>query len=479
MSIYINQLIKSQNMKKIYLLSLLLFIALITNAQKAKYVFYFIGDGMGLNPINVTEMYLAEKEKHIGISPLTFASFPIAGYATSFSATNSVTDSSAGGTALATGIKTYNGAIGVDKNKNIIESIAAKAKKNGKKVGIATSVSIDHATPASFYAHQIDRNMYYEIALDLPKAGFDFYAGSGFLKPETTYKKEQTNSIYPIIKEAGYTIVKGTKDYNEDKDKAKKIVMIQEDGYDEKSLQYAIDRKNGDMTLHEITESAIDFLTKDNKKGFFLMIEGGKIDWALHANDVATMCHEIIDFDNAIKVAYDFYKKHPNETLIVITADHDTGGLGMGTGKYELNLKTIDYQKSSADILSMKISQLRKEKKGKVEWKDIYEILKKEFGFWDKIAINWDNEKKLRDEYENSFVKCNSHLDENMYSKTEPLATIAKEILNNEAKLAWSSSGHSGAYVPVFAIGVNAKLFQGKMDNTDIPKKICKAAGYK
>ena len=230
-------------MKKVYLLSLLLFIALITNAQKAKYVFYFIGDGMGLNPINVTEMYLAEKEKHIGISPLTFASFPIAGYATSFSATNSVTDSSAGGTALATGIKTYNGAIGVDKNKNIIESIAAKAKKNGKKVGIATSVSIDHATTASFYAHQIDRNMYYEIALDLPKAGFDFYAGSGFLKPETTYKKEQTNSIYPIIKEAGYTIVKGTKDYNEDKDKAKKIVMIQEDGYDEKSLPYAIDRK--------------------------------------------------------------------------------------------------------------------------------------------------------------------------------------------------------------------------------------------
>ena len=134
--------------------------------------------------------------------------------------------------------------------------------------------------------------------------------------------------------------------------------------------------KNGDMTLYEITESAIDFLTKDNKKGFFLMIEGGKIDWALHANDAATMCHEIIDFDNAIKVAYDFYKKHPNETLIVITADHDTGGLGMGTGKYELNLKTIDYQKSSADILSMKISQLRKEKKDKVEWKDIYEILR-------------------------------------------------------------------------------------------------------
>ena len=162
-----------------------LFFVLLTSgmayAQQAKYVFYFIGDGMGVNQVNGTEMYLAEQEGRIGVKPLLFTSFPVASMATTFSATNSVTDSSAAGTALATGAKTYNGAIGMDDNKSVLQSVAERAKKSGKKVGVTTSVSVDHATPAAFYAHQPDRGMYYEIALDLPKAGFDFYA-VGFKK---------------------------------------------------------------------------------------------------------------------------------------------------------------------------------------------------------------------------------------------------------------------------------------------------------
>ena len=172
-----------------------LFFVLLTSgmayAQQAKYVFYFIGDGMGVNQVNGTEMYLAEQEGRIGVKPLLFTSFPVASMATTFSATNSVTDSSAAGTALATGAKTYNGAIGMDDNKSVLQSVAERAKKSGKKVGVTTSVSVDHATPAAFYAHQPDRGMYYEIALDLPKAGFDFYAGGGFLKPDKTYDKKE------------------------------------------------------------------------------------------------------------------------------------------------------------------------------------------------------------------------------------------------------------------------------------------------
>ena len=135
---------------------------------------------MGVNQVNGTEMYQGERQGRIGTEPLCFASFPYATMATTFSATNGVTDSSAGGTALATGRKTYNGAIGVDLDTATIHSIAWQAKQSGRKVGIATSVSIDHATPAAFYAHQASRKMYYEIASDLPEAGFDFYAGSGF-----------------------------------------------------------------------------------------------------------------------------------------------------------------------------------------------------------------------------------------------------------------------------------------------------------
>ena len=132
-----------------------LFFVLLTSgmayAQQAKYVFYFIGDGMGVNQVNGTEMYLAEQEGRIGVKPLLFTSFPVASMATTFSATNSVTDSSAAGTALATGAKTYNGAIGMDDNKSVLQSVAERAKKSGKKVGVTTSVSVDHATPGPWY----------------------------------------------------------------------------------------------------------------------------------------------------------------------------------------------------------------------------------------------------------------------------------------------------------------------------------------
>ena len=296
----------------------LLFVLLtgVTYAQQAKYVFYFIGDGMGVNQVNGTEMYLAEQEGRIGVTPLLFTQFPAVGVATTFSATNSVTDSSAAGTALATGVKTYNGAIGMDDQKNVIQSVAEKAKKAGKKVGVTTSVSVDQATPAAFYAHQPNRSMYYEIALDLPKANFDFYAGGGFLKPTTTADKKEAPSIFPIIEEAGYTIAKGIDDFKVKSTQADKMILIQKDGANPSCLPYSIDRKDGDMTLAEITESAVSFLTKGKNKGFFLMVEGGKIDWACHSNDPATVFEEVIDMDNAIKVAYEFYKKHPKNVVI-------------------------------------------------------------------------------------------------------------------------------------------------------------------
>ena len=438
-------------MKRLFYFFLFVCVAVIANAQ-AKYVFYFIGDGMGVNQVNGTEMYRAEIQKgRIGVEPLLFTQFPVGTMATTFSATNSVTDSSAAGTALSTGEKTYNGSIGMDDQKNPLQTVAEKAKKAGKRVGVTTSVSVDHATPAAFYAHQPDRNMYYEIATDLPKAGFDFYAGAGFLKPTTTYDKKEAPSIFLMFEEAGYTIARG----------------------------YAIDSKEGDLTLAQITESAIDFLTKGKNKGFFLMVEGGKIDWACHGNDAATVFHEVADMDNAIKVAYEFYKKHPKETLIVVTADHETGGIALGTGKYALNLKALENQKASAEVLSKKISDLRKAKNNHVAWEDIKNLLSEEMGFWSVLPITWEQEKKLRDEYEKSFVRNKVEFAESMYAKTEPMAAKAKEVMDQIAMVGWTSGGHSAGYVPVFAIGAGSDLFIGKMDNTEIPKRIAKAGGYK
>ncbi len=458
---------------------LFLLVAFAAKAQQAKYVFYFIGDGMGLNQVNTTEMYLGEQQGRIGTEPLCFASFPVAGMATTFSASNSITDSAAGGTALATGVKTYNGAIGVDANKERVMSVAERAKRAGKKVGVTTSVSVDHATPAAFYGHQPDRSMYYEIALQLPEAGFDFYAGSGFLKPARTFDKKDAPSIYPIIEQAGYTIARGIDEYQAKAGDADKMVLIQKDGTDASSLPYAIDRNEGDMTLAQITESAIDFLSRDNKKGFFLMVEGGKIDWACHSNDPATMVKEVIDMDNAVRVAYEFYKKHPKETLIVITADHETGGLGLGNSNYTLNLKSLDCQKQSVDLLSRAITDLRKAKGNKATWEDVKALLTERMGFWGELTPTWEQEKMLRDEFESSFVRNKVVFEESLYSKTEPLAAVAKKVLSQMSKLGWTTGSHSAEYVPVFAVGAGSKLFMGKMDNTDIPKRIAKAAGYK
>lgn len=449
------------------------------NAQQAKYVFYFIGDGMGVNQVNGTEMYLAEQEGRIGVKPLLFTTFPVASMATTFSATNSVTDSSAAGTALATGTKTYNGAIGMDDNKNVLQTVAEKAKKAGKKVGVTTSVSVDHATPAAFFAHQPNRNMYYEIALDLPKADFDFYAGGGFLKPTTTADKKEAPSIFPIFEEAGYTIARGLDEYKSKAGSANKMVLIQKEGAEPSCLPYAIDRQEGDLTLAEITESAISFLTKGKNKGFFLMVEGGKIDWACHGNDPATAFEEVVDMDNAVKVAYEFYKKHPNETLIVVTADHETGGLGLGTAKYELFLKSLTNQKQSQDLLSKAITDMRKAKNNKVTWEEMKALLADKMGFWSVLPLSWEQEKMLRDEYEESFVKNHTVFEESLYAKTEPMAATARKVMSQIAMVGWTSGNHTAGYVPVFAVGAGSKLFMGKMDNTEIPKRIAKAAGYK
>ncbi len=451
------------------------------DAQQAKYVFYFIGDGMGVNQVQGTELYLGELEEKIGITPLQFTQFPYATMATTFSATNGVTDSAAAGTALATGNKTKNGAIGVLKDlQTPVYSIATWAKDKGCRVGVATSVSVDHATPAAFYAHAAGRSSYYAIGTDLYKTGFDFYAGSDFLQPEDK-NNPQAENLYQMADQYGYTIARGYKDYLKKSKKAEKMILLQPEASsktDRTAIPYAIDRKKGDMTLQEITRSAINFLSKDLSKGFFLMVEGGKIDWACHSNDAATVFHEIMDFDNAIKVAYEFYSQHPDETLIVITADHETGGFVLGKGPYQLNLQVLKNQKVSENGFTRMINQLRIKTHNQVSWEAVQQALKDNFGFWDKIKLTDAQEARLRTVYEQSLKNQQAKMEKSEYAQDEPLAAEAKRIIDEIALTGWTSGGHSAGYVPVFAIGAGAEKFQNRIDNTEIPVKIAEAAGY-
>lgn len=474
--IYINIYTKSiTNMKKKLLFLFYLLVSILHVQGQAKYIFLFIGDGMGVNQVNATEMYQQSiTNKRTGIQPLTFTQLPISSVSTTCSASNWVTDSSAAGTALACGTKTNNGTIGLDSHQQPISSIAEKAKKKGKKVGIVTSVSIDHATPAAFYAHQPSRDMYYEIGLDLAKSEFDFYGGSGFLKPSTSFTGENKRDLFSIFKEAGYTLTYGMADFLQKNSHANRIIlMAPQKGH---SLPYAIDRTPEDLTLTQITQCAIRFL--DNPEGFFLMVEGGKIDWSCHGNDGATMIQEIQDFDQAVQTALDFYRNHPEETLIVVTADHETGGITLGNDHYNLNVSVLANQKISIDQLSRKISQLRKLKSNNVNWEDIKNLLTREMGFWEKTPITWEQEKKLRDEFEHSFVQNKLKYEHNLYSDQEPIAACAKEILNEKAMINWAHGGHTAGYVPVYAIGIGAEKFQRKLDNTDIPSIIAQIGKY-
>ena len=439
-----------------------------------KYIFYMIGDGMGPNEVLAAEMYQAEMEGKIGRVPLLMTSFPYTGFATTFSASNGITDSAAAGTALATGHKTNNGCLGVDKDSLPVASIAAKLHEAGWPVGIMTSVAIDHATPGAFYAHVVKRSNYYEIGTQLAESGYEFFGGAGFHKPdlgENVFPKGP--NLYDYCEEHGYTFAHGYADA-QTKLEAEKLILVQaEDGIDRtkkaESLPYAIDRQEGDLTLAQITETAISFLAPKGK--FFMMIEGGKIDYAGHSCDGATSIQEVLDFDKAIAVVYEFYKAHPSETLIIVTADHETGGMALGNHKYTLDLQVLQNQKSSSWEINQALKGLYSEFGSKVKWEQVKSLLQNQLGFYDQVAITSDEEAKLKAAYKN-MLKGKGKTEKTLYNDISELGGTAVHLLNKKAKLGWTSHAHTAADVPVFAIGVGAEDFTGWYDNTLIMQKI-------
>jgi len=446
---------------------------------QVKYVFYFIGDGMGVNQINVTETYLAALKGKIGFEPILMSSLPVVGMVNTYSATNGVTDSAAGGTALATGHKTKNGAIGVLEDlQTPCTSIAQWAKNAGKAVGIATTVAITHATPASFYGHQPSRQMYYEIGQDLCKSGFDFFAGSDFHKPNT---KEGEPSLREQAKAAGYTILTGGyKEYEKKGRKADKLIMLQSDYQNQKlgsdHLPYALDQDKNDLTLEQICRAGINYLMNKGTDGFFFQLEGGMIDYACHRNDIGNAINEVLDMDKAIKVAYEFYQQHPDETIIVITADHETGGLVMGKGPYELHTDLLRFQHKSIDELKWMLGEQYKKNPKKFTWAAVEKVLKEQMGFGAGIALNDDQKARLQRRWE-AIVKA---IAENgkVQDRINDLGETTKHILSEVALISWASGGHSNGYVPVYAVGPGTEVFQGRIDNIEIAPAMAKIAGY-
>ena len=378
--------------------------------KKAKYVFYFIGDGMGFTHVSAAEAYLAQERGVIGMDPLSFTQFPVLGEATTFSASNQITCSSAAGTALATGTKTNNHFLGVDPDNQPLKSIARKIHEAGYAVGVSSTVPINHATPGAFYGHNNDRNDYYSIACEMPETGFEYFAGGGLY--DYAGKEKDKESAYDMLEAAGYTLAYGYADYEAKVADAQKIVLVQKANSDE-AVPYAFARPEGSMTHSEIVKAGIEILERC-PQGFFLMSEGGQIDWAAHSNDLASTIFETIDFSQAVAIAVEFYNQHPDETLIVVTADHETGGLALGRSGYTYDLTVID-ELSAPDAAHS--------------------------------VADYMSSKEVKSE------------------------------VNEKAKIGWTTFSHSGGAVPVWAIGTHSRDFAGRQDNTDLPKKICAAMG--
>lgn len=453
-------------------------------AASPRYVFLMIGDGMGVNQVAATERFLAaEEDGRIGRKPLTMATFPYSALCHTYSLSNGVTDSSAAGTALSTGHKTSNGTLGMDSSHSVAyPSVAELAHRAGRAVGIVTSVSIDHATPGAFYAHVPSRKHYYKIGRQMAASGFDFFGGADFLAPAG--KKHDSRHLHDVLADSGYTVVKGYDAYLAAPVRPGKIFLTQADGRGNRrldrgrsSLPFAIDRDSADLTLPQMTAAAIDFLSKKDC-GFFLMVEGGAIDWACHSNDAATAFAEVVDFDAAVAVAYDFYLQHPDETLIVVTADHETGGLAMGNGDYRLRFDLIGRQQCSLPGLSKAIAELFASHDGAPAWEDMKALLSDRLGLFSVSEPGESDEAALHAEFEKSLSGTSATVD-NEYAEDHPLAVAAVRLLNRLSRCGWTTGAHSGAPVAVYAAGVGADRFTGVLDNTDIPRRIIDITGYR
>jgi len=327
-------------------------------------IILLIGDGMG-----VAQVFMGITANK---GTLNIVSMNNIGFSKTQSASNYITDSAAGGTAIACGVKTKNHALGIDKNGKEVKSILAHAEENEKATGLVSTSAITHATPASFVAHTPDRGQYEQIAVSLVNSGVDVFIGGGY---DFFANRSDSADLIKELENKGYHIYQDLDNVPDD--------------YEGKLGVLTAPKHNPPMPergnlLPEATEKALEMLDEESEDGFFLMVEGSQIDWGSHQNDVTFVTREMLDFDKAIGVALEYAAKHKN-TLVIVTADHETGGL----------------------------------------------------------------------------------------------SNLGEDIKTGKVKGGFSTGGHSGVMVPVFAFGPGAELFRGIYENTEIFHKMLQLYNFK
>ncbi len=447
---------------------LFLFVSVLS-AQVPKYVFLFLGDGMGQEIVSLGRQAAAfrnqpwyvqglDEKGNTVLSPELCAS----GFAKTASLTPGVTDSAASATAIACGYKTENGRLGVDQNYSILKSLGFMAKENGAKVGIITSEGINHASPAAFYAHVASRFHYPQIALEMHLSGFDYFGGENIISAGRNPQSQlETAVAEQALKTHGYTILRGDSDRISYKGTGKLFVSS--------PVNYALTRTETDNSVslaHQLEKAVSVF---EQSGSFFIFAEGAKIDHNAEGCDTAGVLAELDEFNDAIRAAFDFAKKHPQETLIVITADHNSGGMKFlsqdGTitkEHYDLLLK----QKKNSDIIVQEFRQFASGENAADKRKDM-ETLKTYMA--DALGLplavlTGDDLAKLKKIYEASVFR------EKDFAK---VFFLRRDALTG---IRWTGPGHFPDDVNVFAFGVGAKKFCGTYENYEICRKIANLA---
>jgi alkaline phosphatase len=432
---------------------------------RAEAIIVFIGDGMGLSLFRAGDIYSREA---FGKS-LAISTIPTVGIATTYSADSEITDSAAAATALLAGYKTHNGAINVLPDGTRVDTIAHAAKQAGMSVGMVSTAPLTDATPAALYSHSKNRrdeqciaDQLFPFAPDVALAGgLQYFVPSNVLDKS---KRTDEKNWVEEFKKAGYTCVTNAEELNAVRPgEVDKLIGL----FAVSQMNYELDRTNAarlqnQPSLAEMTKVALSMVNK-NPKGFFLMVEGGRIDHACHKHDLKAAIYEMIAFDEAVAVALNFQKTRP-DVLVLVTADHETGGLGLGRGtEYALNLMALKPITTSLEYFSDRFE------KGHAELDELlkasgFELTEKERSFLLKKAPETNREVGPA---LNRLAKINGNV--------LPWVNYCLGVFESErAKVGWTSFAHTAQPVLNYAVGPGAKEFSGSYDNTDIAKKMAR-----
>lgn len=444
----------------------------VEEVKVPKYVFYLIGDGLGASQRQISEYYY---QHQIGDdnAKLAMNKLPVAGMNTTFAEDTLVTDSAAAGTSLACGIKTNSKVIAQTSDGKDATSLIEAVQEIGYATGIVTTTRVTHATPAVFVAHNPNRDDENGIAMDMLDCGVDFIGGGGYRNfiPASVdgSKRKDEEDLLKGFSDSGYNVFYGDTASGDlasyEPAAGDKVVALLTSSH----MPQEIDRANTKpdlMSLSDLTESAVKLLETD-EEGFFLMVEAGRIDHACHPNDLVGTVYDTLEFDEVVQVALNFYDQHPDETLIVVVGDHETGGMGLGLANdYFLTLEGMDGITASFN--------------DGYGYRNAYEANGDREAFFEYLTSiglkDLTEEERAKIEAGMDMVDAGIVSDANSYGNNE--ASLAVNVVISErVGVQWTSYAHTGTQIPFGVQGVCQEEFGGFMDNTEVANTIAEVLG--